>query len=324
MGTERHTYPLPASMIQASAPGKAILFGEHAVVYDQPAIAVPLSSLKTVAQIRVSDGDQPSIRVIAPDIRQSFWLHERDDGDPLAYVIRLTLKEIKAEIREPLEIRINSEIPIASGLGSGAAASIAIVRALTAHFSVILDDHIISEIAYKVEKLHHGTPSGIDNNVITYEQPLYYVRGEDPHPFKLGKPLNLVLGHCGVTSQTGKVVGAVRERWLTQTQEYHEIFSQIGSLVDLAHRALIAGQLETIGSLMNENHSFLQQMGVSIDALDLMVDRSRSAGAYGAKLSGAGAGGFMVALVDLRTEDSVAQALQDAGGHHILTIKVGG
>jgi mevalonate kinase len=310
-------------MTQASAPGKAILFGEHAVVYDQPALAVPLSSLKTTAQIKTTQAEQPTIRVIAPDIRQSFWLHETDGGDPLAHAIRLTLKEIDAEICEPLEIRISSEIPIASGLGSGAAASVAIIRALAAHFGVVLADRIISEIAYQVEKLHHGTPSGIDNTVITYEQPLYYKRGEDPQPFKLGKPLNLVLGHCGVASQTGTVVGAVRERWQASTEEYNELFSQIGSLVDLAYRALMVGQLETIGSLMNENHSLLQQMGVSIDALDHMVDRARSAGAFGAKLSGAGAGGFMISLVDTGTRDAVAQALLESGSHHTLSIKVG-
>lgn len=310
-------------MTQASAPGKAILFGEHAVVYDQPALAVPLSTLRTTAHIKATDAVQPTIKVIASDIRQSFWLHERDDRDPLAYAIRLTLKEIEAEVDAPFEIRISSDIPIAAGLGSGAATSIALIRVLAAYFNVALGDRIISEIAFKVEKLYHGTPSGIDNNVITYEQPLYYKRGEDPIPFTLGTPLHLVLGHSGVSSQTGTVVNAVRERWLASTSEYDAIFLQIGSLVDLAYRALKAGKLETIGSLMNENHSLLQQMGVSVDALDIMVDYARSAGAYGAKLSGAGAGGFMIALVDPQIGDGVAQAIQDAGAHHILSVKVG-
>ena len=310
-------------MTQASAPGKAILFGEHAVVYDQPALAVPLSTLKTTAHIKVTDTDQPKIKVIASDIGQSFWLHERDNRDPLAYAIRLTLKEIEAEVDAPLEIRISSDIPIAAGLGSGAATSIALVRVLAAHFDVALGDRIISEIAFKVEKIHHGTPSGIDNNVITYEQPLYYKRGKHPIPFTLGTPLHLVLGHSGVSSQTGTVVKAVRERWLASTGEYDAIFLQIGSLVELAYRALIAGQLETIGSLMNENHSLLQQMGVSINTLDTLVDCARSAGAYGAKLSGAGAGGFMIALVDPQTSNGVVQAIQEAGAHHILSVKVG-
>jgi mevalonate kinase len=312
-------------MTQTSAPGKAILFGEHAVVYDQPALAVPLSDLRTSVNLQVStEAEAASIRIVASDIDQSYWLYERDNTDPIVYAINLTLKQINVNVTEPLELFIRSDIPIASGLGSGAAASVAIIRTLANHFEVELEDQVVSEIAFTVEKLHHGTPSGIDNSVITFEQPLYYKRDQELRPFSLGQPLLLVLGHCGISSQTVAVVGEVRDRWKANPKKYSDLFMQIGSLVERAYQALIAGNIDQVGILMDDNHSLLQRMGVSIDELDRLVDCARSAGAYGAKLSGGGAGGFMIALVDSEKKNKVAHALQDAGAHHTLTAQVEG
>lgn len=311
-------------MTQASAPGKAILFGEHAVVYDQPAIAVPLSDLRTTVIIRSIDAQPPSVHVVATDLDHSFWLHEMDDRDPLAYAIRLALQATMPELQESFEISVSSKIPIASGLGSGAAASVAIIRALSSFFKVDLSDASISALAYRVEKLHHGTPSGIDNSTIAFEQALYYKRNQDPQPFSLGRPLQLVLGHCGVDSQTGAVVAAVRDRWQASMEEYSAIFSQIGELVERGYDNLKAGDHKQVGILMNENHALLQRIGVSNQALDQLVARASTSGAYGAKLSGAGAGGFMIALVGTETRESVARALQDAGARHILVVQVSG
>jgi mevalonate kinase len=310
-------------MTQASAPGKAILFGEHAVVYDQPALAIPLSDLRTTITIRAfPEGETPSIHIDARDIDQTFWLHERDDGDPIVYAVHLTLDAIDRRLTSPLSLEINSQIPIASGLGSGAATSIAIIRALASHFGVTLEDQDVSELAFQVEKLHHGTPSGIDNSVIALEKPLYYVRGQVPRTFSLAKPLTLILGHCGITSRTGDVVGALKERRQINPELYLDLFGQIGALVDQAFEAMLAGEIRRVGTLMDQNHDLLQKLGVSIEALDHLVESARSAGAYGAKLSGAGAGGFMIAAVDTRKKQAVTDALREAGALHILSTQV--
>lgn len=310
-------------MTQASAPGKVILFGEHAVVYGQPALAIPLSDVRTTVTIETSHAADPhSIHIIAKDIGRSYWLHESEDRDPLAFAIRLTLEAIGLEVEAPLELVIESDIPIASGLGSGAAASIAIIRSLAQHFKAPLEDRMVSELAYQVEQIHHGTPSGIDNNVIAFETPLYYVREQAPQPFSLGQSLDLVLGHSGMTSHTGEVVGALRTRLQAEPDTYNAIFEQIGSLVAQAYQALQVGELGHIGRLMNQNHALLQALGVSIEALDRLVDSARSAGALGAKLSGAGAGGFMVAVVTPNTQGEVAEALRHAGAVHVISTKV--
>jgi mevalonate kinase len=312
-------------MTQASAPGKAILFGEHAVVYDQPALAIPLSNLRTTVTVRASKkGETPSIHINAKDISQSFWLYERDDRDPIVYAVHLTLDAINGQLTSPLSLEISSQVPIASGLGSGAATSIAIIRALASHFGVTLEDQSVSELAFQVEKLHHGTPSGIDNSVIAFERPLYYVRGQAPCAFPLAAPLTLILGHCGITSRTGDVVGALRERRQTNPDLYLDLFRQVGAVVDQAYEALLAGEIRRVGTLMDLNHALLQKLGVSIEALDHLVESARSAGAYGAKLSGAGAGGFMIAAVDARKQQAVTDVLRQAGALHILSTQVMG
>lgn len=310
-------------MTQATAPGKAILFGEHAVVYDQPAVAIPLSELRTAVTVQDKPGTEtPSIYINAKDIHESYWLYERDNKDPLAYAARLALDAMDVHLEHSLELIIESDIPVASGLGSGAATSVAIIRALAYRFNAALENEQVSEIAFKVEQLHHGTPSGIDNTVIAFETPLYYVRKQVHRPISLGNPLYMVLGHCGVSSHTATVVNALRERMLANPEPHRALFKQIGTLVEQGFLALKSGDVELIGTLMDTNHGYLQELGVSIDPLDKLVAAARSAGALGAKLSGAGAGGFMIAAVSETTTEVVAEALRDAGALHTLTTQV--
>ncbi len=312
-------------MIEASAPGKVILFGEHAVVYNQPAIAVPLSDVRTYARLISATGsDTPSIRIHAKDLGQDYWLHERDDRDPLALALRLTLDFFKLKITESLKLEIESQLPIASGLGSGAATTIAIIRVLTKYFNMSVNDQQASDIAFEVEKLHHGTPSGIDNSVIAFERPLYYVREETPRFFSIPNPLTLILGHCGIASSTSDVVTGVRSRWQLNRETYDDLFLAIGNVVEQSFEALSHGNHQEIGQLMNENHALLQRLEVSNTELDRLVTAARTAGALGAKLSGAGAGGFMIALVTPDQESAVKQALTASDAQHIFSTQVSG
>ncbi len=311
-------------MTVAYAPGKIILVGEHAVVYGRPAIAVPVGQVQ--AQVRVEEGKHgQGIVIVAQDLGRVFSLSYRED-DAMAGPLQATAANVLAHLSlsaEPdLTISVESSIPMARGLGSGAAVSTAMTRAITQHFSTELAAEEISQLVYEAEKLHHGTPSGIDNTVIAYERPVYFVRGEKPETLQVGKPLSLIIADTGVESPTKAVVGAVRGRWEGARERYEALFDTVGDIVAQVRRAIERGELVQLGHLLDENHRLLQDMGVSSPSLDALVDAAKRHGALGAKLSGAGRGGNMIALVAPQTCEPVKQALQAEGAERVIETTV--
>jgi mevalonate kinase len=312
-------------MTTASAPGKIILFGEHAVVYGRPAIAVPIRQVAATAEVTsLSDSPTGHIYVEASDIGLASWLHEMDPGNPLARIIHLTLEEIDIHDPPALGIRISSSIPISSGLGSGTAVSVAIVRSLTTHLGHGLPLKRQSELAYEVEKIHHGTPSGIDNTVVTYAKPVYYERGREPEILNIGAPFILVIGDTGVRSPTTVAVEQVRKAWQEDPDRYEAIFDEMGKIAAQARESIVGGQSYDLGPLMDHNQVLLEAIGVSSPALQALIDVARTSGAKGAKLSGAGLGGNMIALVDPVDVRSVEKALKEAGAVHTVASEVAG
>lgn len=310
-------------MTQASAPGKIILFGEHAVVYGRPAIAVPLPSIRATVDIdALPSKDRSGIRVQAPDLDISFWLDEATQEDPLGQAIHLAIEALQATFPPNLCVTINSNIPIAAGLGSGAAVTVAIIRGLCRHFRRNLSNEQISRIAYEVERIHHGTPSGVDNTVITYEKPVYFTKDQPFERFNIQNGFSLVLAHSGYSTPTSDVVDEVRDGWRNAKQDFENTFESIGRIVDLAYGALKRGDVALLGPLMDQNQLHLQRLGVSCDALEKLINIAKSAGAAGAKLSGAGQGGFMIALVEPAEADAVMQALGSEGASHVLETKI--
>lgn len=312
-------------MTSASAPGKIILFGEHAVVYGRPAIAVPLSQLRATA--RVEDGDQLRLRL--PDLLQTFEVsptpEPNDRRRPLIFALRQVQQLLQIDVLPPLEIEVRSDVPIASGLGSGAATTAATIRALLLHLGAQADDETVSRLTFNVEKLYHGTPSGIDNTVVSYESPVYFQRlpdGNRIEPFKVGRRLQLLVADTGIHSSTKAVVSDVRRQWRKQQQHFEQLFDRCGTLARSARAAIEAGDLEQIGRLMRANHETLQQMSVSSTELDNLVNAADRAGALGAKLSGAGRGGNMIALVDDASCNTVAAALTAAGAVRVLNTQL--
>lgn len=297
-------------MTTASAPGKAILFGEHAVVFGRPALAVPISDLRARANVEAST--QNGIRVVAPQTDEEFWLSEAGREHPLRRAIDLTMEALQAD-PEGLRISVDSDIPIAAGLGSGAAVTVALIRALASHFGRALSREQQSSLAFDVEELHHGTPSGIDNTVIAFGQPVSFIRGSPPNLLEISEPLQLVIGDTGRTSPTADAVAGVRLRREENRNDYEALFDEIADITVRAKTALRQGKLAELGSLMNSNHACLKKMEVSTPELDELVDSARAAGAMGAKLSGAGLGGVMLALVAEDRTAAVSQALREAG-----------
>ena len=300
--------------ISASAPGKIILFGEHAVVYGQPAIAAPVSKLRARVVVR-RDVHPPAgrIRIQAPDIGLEANLEDLPADHPLALTVRLVLAELGIAKPPAFCIRVSSSIPLASGMGSGAAAAVAMLRASAAFLGKRLPTERVSALAYEVEKLHHGTPSCIDNSVVSYEKPIYYQRGQPIQIMRVSRPFTVIIADTGIPSPTAQAVGDVRQAWSEQPERYETWFEKIGEISRRAQGLIEAGEIEVLGPLMDENQALLQKIGVSSPELDRLVKAARQAGALGAKLSGGGRGGNMIALVTPEMGQGVAQALQAEG-----------
>jgi mevalonate kinase len=309
--------------ISESAPGKIILFGEHAVVYNRPAIAVPVLQVRAKAVItpdlRRPRGD---ILIDAPDIGLHASYLDLPDQDPFRILI-LTIQEYLGINQLPaMQVRITSTIPVAAGLGSGSAVSVAVARAISSFVGRPFTVSEISEVAYSVEKAHHGSPSGIDNTVIAYAQPIYFQRGQPiQHLFPI-QPFMLIIADSGVQSSTASVVGDVRQSWQAHSDRYEALFDAVGDIVVQARQAVEHGPIEPLGDLMNDNHQQLQLIGVSSPELDRLVEAALTAGASGAKLSGGGRGGNMIAMVTSASIDAVEAALRAAGAVRIIATTV--
>lgn len=310
----------------ASAPGKVILCGEHAVVYGRPAIALPL--LEVRASAWVEDAPGAGLHLALPDLGEQWEVapEARADEHPLAFLTRRTLTMLGAPLAG-LRITLRSAIPIAGGMGSGAALGAALVRALAAHLGQALTPAAIAALVYESERFFHGTPSGIDNTVVSYEQPIWFVRGDPdaapPRPatietLALGAPLRLVIGDTGVRAPTHLTVGGVRARWQRDPARYEALFTAIGAVSSAARDLLARGAVAQLGHLLDRNQELLEALGVSSPALERLIAAARAAGAYGAKLSGGGGGGIMLALVTEERQAQVCAALAAAGAARVL------
>jgi len=308
-------------MTLARAPGKVILCGEHAVVYGRPAIAVPVTEVQAEAHIAPAAPGQ-GITIAAPDLGREFAVRTAPGDEPLARIVRLCL-EVMHVVQEPdLLITVTSTVPMARGMGSGAAVSTAIVRAMAAQFGHWFSSRAISDLVYETELLYHGTPSGIDNTVIAFEKPVYFVRHTGWEIFWTGRPFLLAIADTGISSPTREVVGDLRRRYHADPARYEPLFDRTGQLAVAARAAIERGEIETLALLLDENHNLLQQMDVSCPELDRLVLAAREGGALGAKLSGAGRGGNMIALVREETRGRVDLALRLAGAVNVIVTTV--
>jgi len=241
---------------------------------------------------------------------------------PLDTIVRYTLERLGIESIPDLNLTVSSTIPIARGLGSGAAVATAIVRALVQHLGQVLAAQDISDLVYQVEVIHHGTPSGIDNTVVAFEQPVYFVKGQPIEMIRVARPFSLVIGDTGVSSPTKMVVADVRRRWQKDQSGFDTWFDDMGAIATRAKEAITTGQTTKLGPLMDENHELLQTIGVSSPELNRLVSAARKAGALGAKLCGAGRGGNMIALAAPQRARNIAAALRNAGAVSVIVSKV--
>ena len=296
--------------------GKVILLGEHAVVYGSHGIAAPIP---LAVRAKVEDAKE-GVKILIP----AWGVEERiqtstKQRDLLQESISLILRELKL-LERGMSIKLFPSIPRAMGMGGSAAAAVAVVRALAKHFGLAIDDAEVSRLAYESEKIAHGTPSGIDNTLATYGRFILFKKGEPPmiREMKVPKPIPIVLGVTGVESLTAKTVARVRENWQRTPQLYDRIFAEIDSLVLQAVEAIEKHDLTQLGDLMNINQGLLNALQVSSPELEALIQIARNNGALGAKLTGGGGGGSIVAICP-DSGDRVAEAMKKAGFHAIQT-----
>ena len=322
-------------MATASAPGKIILFGEHAVVYGRPALAVPVTQVH--ADVEVADSPRAGIWIHAPDIALHAELASLPPDHAVGAAIRSVFSALGVSPFPSLEIKITSTIPIASGLGSGAAVTVALLRTLSSfitstslsaslHLSSFTHPPLsleeINSLAYDIEKLHHGTPSGIDNTVVAYARPVYFVRGQPIETFKVGAPFTLVIADTGIPAPTKESVGDVRKLWEADKPKWEKVFDEIGGIAQNAKERIENGEWRSLGTLMDANHFLLQQLTVSSPELDRLVEAARTSRAGGAKLSGGGRGGNLIALVEKDNAAHIAESLLSAGAKRTIITEI--
>lgn len=298
--------------------GKIILFGEHAVVYGKRAIAAPVP---LAVHARVVDTDK-GVWIVMP----RWGMEQRLHDDPKN---RSAIEEIGALILDKLglgdramRIEVYSEIPRAMGLGGSAAVAVAIIRALDLHYELGLSDEDVNRYAYLAEQVAHGTPSGIDNTVATYGRPIIYRAGSPPQIEELyfDQPIRFVIGITGSESLTAKTVARVRTAREKNRAVIDRVFRGIDALTGQALAAIKKHDLERLGDLMNVCHGLLNSLQVSSWELEELIQIARENGALGAKLTGGGGGGSMIALCPENAE-RVIQAM-NAGGYQAFEVSI--
>lgn len=305
--------------------GKVILFNEHFVVYGIPAIASAIDR-STEAWVEPATGHsgEPFVpglylddrRPATEGYKESKLEQQRDS-------VRRILEALGINPTDsPIRVILAGDLKAASGIGASAASCTAMARALSRYYGLDLDDERINEVAFEGEKGYHGTPSGIDNTAATFGGLIWFQKGKPNVLERLTLPrkVEIVMGNTGLVANTTAAVAGVRERREAEPERYARIFDEARELAERARRAVEEGDLDAAGRLMYENHRLLQEIEVSCEELDLLVDIARRNGAIGAKMTGGGLGGNMVALTPGENmQERVAAAIEDAGFEALRT-----
>ncbi len=309
--------------ISRSAPGKLILCGEHAVVYGQPAIALPIMQICTKTRINAKPlSSRGEVRIVVPQMDIDQDLSSLPEASPIKRSLRLIMDHFHTDHLPACEIRISSTIPIGSGLGSSASSSVSMIRSVAEFLGHVPDNEEINRLAFEMERIHHGNPSGIDNTVISFAKPVCFIREQPIEFLEIPKGFDLIIADTGILASTAEAVARVNEQYTRSPLKFGTLFEKVGGLAAQIKQLMLAGAIPEMGPLLTQNYNYLKQMGVSCPKLDTLVSAALKAGAYGAKLSGGGLGGNMLALVDHSSIQKVEESLVKAGAVSIIRSSV--
>ncbi len=302
-----------------AAPGKVILFGEHAVVYGQPALAAALGHGLGASVEESSKGPTLDIPRWGTE-GLSVEPNHLSRGDAMGRAFSVALKRSGLSPETPVKVTVDGQLPLGVGLGSSAAFAVALLRGLCQYAGNTLNDVEMAQAAEDIESIFHGNPSGLDHTVVLTGECLYFTR-QSANTFqsvRLGRSLPLVISWTRREGTTREAVSQLAARRERSPAMYDDLFASMGRLAEHGRRALESGDLRQIGALFDLNHGYLNACGVSAEPNERMVIAARDAGAYGAKLTGAGHGGACIALAPDNPE-AVVVALQRAGFDALYT-----
>ncbi|TXT65200.1 MAG: putative Mevalonate kinase [Promethearchaeota archaeon] len=307
--------------VKSISPGKSILFGEHAVVYGYPAIAMAVSITSSAIIRELKD---PNLIIDLKDndlIIEVSDLKELISNIPSKYsqygrCLEIFQKRFDLQI-ENIEIILQSELFPGAGLGSSASLSVALVSALNSYYETGLEKNGINEIAYELEKIIHGTPSGIDNTITTFGNAIYYQKSEFNF-IDLTREIPLLITYSNIEHNTKEAIDRIRNLKEKNPQKVQKILKNIGKITEEAKKELQRGNYQEIGELMNLNQKYLAELKVSNKAISQIVDISTQNGAYGSKLTGAGLGGCVISIGEKDMLKNIADILKDQGFRSFL------
>ncbi len=316
-------------VIVASAPAKTILLGEHFVVYGEPAIVLAIDK-RVYATVNYRSDKDLHLQSTNLDFAGFFSDGHFKIKHGNAVEARLKFEPVKLAVERifesygeivGLDVDINSAVPVAAGLGSSGAVISAVTTAVSTLLGVKLSREAVFRITYEAEKIVHGTPSGVDSAIATFGGAILFQTdtGVKPLEVKMGVPL--VVGYTGVERSTRAQIEKVR-RMMNAYPRIGEPFKRAAREIVLrAIDAFGENDLSTLGELMNINHALLCGVGVSDESLERLISAARKAGAFGAKLTGPGGGGCMIALTSEEKLERIMEAITMASGKPFITRK---
>ena len=307
------------SFAQTSAPAKIILFGEHFVVYNKPAI---LASVTKRIKVGVQLNNRKSINIksdigIEASYKESDFnsiIKERKESETILYPLYESARSVLSERNQilGLDIVVNSEFPSGVGLGSSAASCVATVAAVESLFHKP-DKQYVCDKAIKSERLIHNNSSGADCFISTFGGLRYYTKKTGFNKIYCRKDLSLIIGNTGIKHSTGALVSSVKKFKDENSSLFNNLSCRAESICRDALTAIEKGDDRKLGRLMGENHILLQQIGVSHDKIDYLVNVCIENGALGAKLTGSGGGGIMLALVPQEEKLKIISTIKKNG-----------
>lgn len=313
--------------VEISAPGKLMLFGEHAVVYGYPCI---VTAVDQRIRVLIEVNEDKKLRIEAPDVGLTDYsleisgLNEKQDLPKGAWFVVTAINNFfkRFNVRSGLKVRTRSDFSSEFGFGSSSAVTVAVIKGLSELFGVKMEGRDLFDLSYKTVLDVQGVGSGFDLAAAIWGGTLWFVGGgKTIIPLKT-EELPIVVGYTGIKADTPTLIKQVTEKQKIYPEITTKIFEAISLIVQEAKDVLERGDWIQLGELMNLNQGLLDALGVNTKELSSLICACREVGAFGAKLSGAGGGDCMIALVDSQTRVAVEEAITNAEGR-VLKVKLG-